>query len=68
MSGTRLGGLKARATNILKYGPDYYKNLGAMGGKVGRTGGFYADRELASRAGRKGGLISRRGPSAPKDS
>jgi hypothetical protein len=34
-----------------------------MGGKLGRTGGFYANRELAREAGRKGGRISRRGKS-----
>lgn len=42
-------------------GEDFYKRIGALGGKNGHTGGFYADRELASRAGRKGGAISRRG-------
>jgi general stress protein YciG len=33
-----------------------------MGGQLGRTGGFYADRDLARRAGQKGGRLSRRGP------
>jgi general stress protein YciG len=33
------------------------------GGKVGRTGGFYANRDLARKAGAKGGRISRRGKS-----
>ena len=31
-----------------------------MGGQKGRTGGFFANRELAREAGRKGGRISRR--------
>ena len=31
-----------------------------MGGKKGTTGGFYANRKLASEAGRKGGKKSRR--------
>ena len=31
-----------------------------MGGKKGKTGGFYANRELARVAGAKGGRISRR--------
>ena len=31
-----------------------------MGGKKGRTGGFYANRELARLAGAKGGKISKR--------
>jgi hypothetical protein len=34
-----------------------------MGGRAGHTGGFYANRDLARAAGRKGGLKSRRGPS-----
>jgi general stress protein YciG len=60
MSGTKEGGLRAAQTNLDKYGKDFYANIGAMGGKAGTTGGFYANRELAKEAGRKGGLISRR--------
>lgn len=60
MPGTKQGGLSAAKTNKDKYGADYYKRIGAMGGKLGRTGGFYADRELARRAGAKGGRLSRR--------
>ncbi len=62
MSGTKAGGLAAAATNKAKYGADFYSRIGAMGGKKGRTGGFYANRELARRAGAIGGTISRRGP------
>lgn len=36
--------------------------IGALGGKKGTTGGFWANRELAREAGRIGGLKSRRGP------
>lgn len=61
MAGTKLGGRKAAMTNIKKYGEDFYKNIGAKGGKLGKTGGFFADRDLARRAGAKGGRISRRG-------
>lgn len=61
MAGTKDGGRKAAATNKAKYGKDFYARIGQMGGKLGRTGGFYADRELAREAGRKGGRISRRG-------
>lgn len=61
MAGTKKGGAKAAATNKTKYGADFYARIGAMGGKVGRTGGFYANRELARSAGAKGGRISRRG-------
>jgi general stress protein YciG len=61
MSGTKAGGQKAAATNKAKYGKDFYARIGQMGGKLGRTGGFYANRELAREAGRRGGRISRRG-------
>lgn len=60
MSGTKAGGAAAAATNKIKYGKDFYKRIGAMGGKLGTTGGFYANRELARLAGAKGGRISRR--------
>ncbi|MBI1952280.1 hypothetical protein HYS42_00980 [Candidatus Saccharibacteria bacterium] len=61
MAGTTAGGAKAAATNKNKYGKDFYARIGSMGGKIGRTGGFYANRELARKAGAKGGRISRRG-------
>lgn len=61
MAGTRDGGRRAAITNITKYGKDFYARIGAMGGKMGHTGGFYANRELARKAGAKGGRISRRG-------
>ncbi len=61
MAGTKDGGRKAAFTNKTKYGKDFYARIGAMGGKMGRTGGFYANRELARKAGAKGGRISRRG-------
>jgi general stress protein YciG len=63
MAGTVPGGKKAAKTNISKYGRDFYARIGAMGGKQGHTGGFYANRDLARKAGRMGGLKSRRGPS-----
>lgn len=61
MSGTRKGGRSAAITNKERYGEDFYKKIGAKGGKLGRTGGFYVNRKLASTAGKKGGSISRRG-------
>ena len=60
MSGTKKGGLKAAQTNKERYGKDYYKKMGSVGGKIGTTGGFYANRELAKTAGSKGGKTSRR--------
>jgi general stress protein YciG len=60
MAGTKLGGLRAANTTKAIYGENFYAEIGRVGGKIGRTGGFYANRELASRAGRVGGRISRR--------
>ena len=60
MAGTKKGGKAAAATNKSKYGADFYARIGSVGGKKGRTGGFYANRELARIAGAKGGRISRR--------
>jgi hypothetical protein len=60
MAGTKQGGKAAASTNKAKYGSDFYAKIGAMGGKKGRTGGFYANRDLARIAGAKGGRISRR--------
>ena len=60
MAGTVEGGKTAAAKNKAKYGVDFYAKIGAMGGKKGRTGGFYANRELAREAGSKGGQLSRR--------
>jgi general stress protein YciG len=60
MAGTKLGGKAAAQTNKSKYGPDFYAKIGAAGGKKGRTGGFFANRELARVAGAMGGRISRR--------
>ena len=60
MAGTKAGGQAAATTNKQKYGADFYAKIGAKGGKLGRTGGFYANRELARLAGAKGGRISRR--------
>lgn len=60
MAGTAKGGKLAAATNKQRYGADFYARIGEKGGKNGHTGGFYANRELARKAGRKGGLKSRR--------
>lgn len=62
MGGTLEGGRKTRDKNLAK-DPDYYKKIGAIGGKNGRTGGFGAGekgRAQARVAGRTGGLKSRR--------
>ena len=74
MSGTRAGGLKARDAN-LKKNPNFYRDIGRIGGKNGQTGGFASDfvgndgltgPQRAKIAGRKGGLISKRGKKCEK--
>lgn len=65
MAGTKEGGLKAAATNKAKYGEDYYKKIGPKSVKGWEANGrkprgFSVNREVASAAGRKGGLISKR--------
>lgn len=61
MAGTSAGGKKAAQTNKERHGEDFYVRVGRMGGKLGRTGGFYANRELARTAGSLGGKRSKRG-------
>lgn len=62
MSGTLDGGRRASETNKKKYGEDWYKRIGAVGGRASTTGGFAANPELARIAGAKGGKKSKRGP------
>lgn len=61
MPGTKAGGKQAAATNKAKFGENFYREIGKIGGQAGHTGGFYANRELARIAGAKGGRKSRRG-------
>lgn len=58
--GTKEGGKAAARTNRKKYGKDFYKRIGAIGGRNGNTGGFAANPDLARIAGARGGRISRR--------
>lgn len=60
MAGTKAGGQKAAATNIERHGRNFYREIGAKGGRNGHTGGFAANPELAKIAGAKGGRISKR--------
>ena len=67
MSGTKAGGVKAAKTNRKTYGHDFYARIGRMGGRNGHTGGFASMPKWKVReAGRKGGLIGKRGPSKKK--
>lgn len=70
MAGTKAGGAKAAKTNRRKYGPNFYAEIGAKGGRSGNTGGFACEKkgedgltgpERARIVGAKGGKISRRG-------
>jgi hypothetical protein len=60
MAGTAKGGRLAAEKNKKEHGPDFYKRIGSIGGRNSHTGGFFANRELARKAGAKGGSISRR--------
>lgn len=59
MAGTVAGGKKAAAKN-LQNNPNFYREIGRIGGRNGNTGGFAANPQLARIAGSKGGRISRR--------
>ncbi len=72
MGQTKEGARKTAETNKLKYGEDYYRKIGAKGGRVKNPNkGFGNDdrtilnkilrrRKLAAIAGQKGGRISKR--------
>ncbi|MDO8335729.1 MAG: hypothetical protein Q7T74_03030 [Candidatus Saccharibacteria bacterium] len=66
MPGTVQGGKKAADTNKKRHGKAFYARIGAIGGKRSNTGGFAANPELASIAGRLGGTRSRRGKATKK--
>jgi len=59
MAGTKAGGQKAAAKNLAR-DPNFYAKIGSAGGKMGHTGGFAANPDLARIAGARGGKISRR--------
>lgn len=66
MPGTKRGGLRAAATNKARHGQDFYKTIAKLSHAAWRANGrkprgFSVDTERASAAGRKGGLVSRRG-------
>jgi uncharacterized protein len=63
MAGNKAGGIKTREANLAK-DPDYYRKMGAIGGKNSSTGGFAqgeAGRERARQAGSVGGKKSKPG-------
>ncbi len=69
MAGTVIGGAKARETN-LKNDPDHYRRIGAIRGKLSKSGGFASQKtspdgrtgqDRAKAAGSIGGKRSKRG-------
>lgn len=63
MAGTKKGGYLASKTTKARHGEDFYVNIGSLGGSVRhpKTRMFYRNRAFARKAGKLGGLISRRG-------
>ena len=61
MAQTKEGAAKAMTAIRERHGDDFFKRIGAKGGRNGNTGGFAANPELARIAGAKSGKISRRG-------
>lgn len=60
MAGNKEGGRKAAITNKARHGENFYRELGRAGGLKGHTGGF-AHGDNASKYGKTGGKVSRRG-------
>ena len=63
MVGTKAGALKARETIYNKFGNEFYKNIGKIGGETetSKPKGFACNPKRARIAGAKGGHISKRG-------
>ena len=62
MSGTKTGGIKTRKTIYENHGKDFYRKIGAIGGRNGHTGGFASmTPELVKKYGAIGGRKSKRG-------
>lgn len=70
MASHKEGGRKAAQTNIERYGADFYRRIGKIGGAHSTTGGYASDkvgvdgltgRQRAKVAGRKVGRLSKRG-------
>lgn len=60
MAGTREGGLKASQTVKERKGDDFYARIGRQGGQAKVPKGFAKNKELARKAGAKGGRKSKR--------
>lgn len=55
----RVAAGKRAAEKLLSANPDFYSNMGKVGGKASTTGGFASmEKELHQRASSKGGILS----------
>lgn len=61
LPGNASGGARAAETNKKKYGKDFYKIIGARGGKATGYKGFATNPKMARLAGAVGGRNSKRG-------
>ena len=61
MAGTKTGGRRASATNREKYGEDFHKKAGHLGGIAKVPKGFSSNRELASTLAKKIGTRTKVG-------
>jgi general stress protein YciG len=60
ISGTKAGSIKAVQTILERHGGDFFQRIGSKGGKACVPKGFSMNKKLASEAGVKGGIKSRR--------
>lgn len=65
MAGSKIGGLKAKESNLREHGQDFYERIGGLGGKKTKADGckpkgFAADPNRARTAGTLGGQRSSR--------
>jgi outer membrane lipoprotein-sorting protein len=66
MPGTKEGAMKARETNLKKYGADFYKRIGSEGGKAGTGMQGFAHwdkdklRRMSSEAGKRSVVVRRK--------
>lgn len=61
MAQTKAGAAKATKTMYEKYGENFFRRVGKIGGQNGHTGGLYNNPERAKQLGSKGGSVSKRG-------
>lgn len=58
MGGTRAGGIKAAQKCKERYGENFYRQAGKLGGAKSRGGGFAYNKDKAKIAGKIGGKLS----------